>query len=97
MDKDTSPIDLYEAIDRMKKISHEGGSFSFSHRKWNRSTRRGGDLARVANARIRPKASDEEVANASYKLFYVDIDTGIARVCWQPLITEFDGRPTILN
>ena len=59
-------IDLYLAIEEMKRISAEGGTFSLRFRKWNRDTRRGGDMANIAHARIRPKAADERVATASY-------------------------------
>lgn len=96
MDKKT-PIDLYRALDEMKKISAGGGTFSLKFRKYDRQRRKGGDMARVQAARIRPKASDETVAHASYKLFFTDTESGLARVCWQPLIMEFNGRPVILN
>lgn len=97
MDKGAKKIDLYDAIDRMKRISRAGGTFSFSFRKWNRSTRSGGEMVRVNAARLRPKASDEAVAHSSYKLFFVDVETGLARNCWQPLIVEFNGCETVLN
>lgn len=90
-------IDLYEALEKMKNISAAGGSFAFKFRKWNRQTRKGGDIVCISRARVRPKASDEKIDSASYKLFFTDIDTGRALNCWQPLITEFNGRPTILN
>ena len=90
-------IDLYLAIDEMKRISAAGGTFSLRFRKWNRETRRGGDMAHIAHARIRPKASDEKVAHASYKIFFTDIDTGRALNCWQCLVMEFNGQRTVLN
>lgn len=97
MEKKTAKIDLYEAIDQMKKISLAGGTFSLKFRKWNRQTNKGGDMVTVKAARIRPKASDEKIANASYKLFFTDTETGLARNCWQPLIMEFNGMKTILK
>lgn len=89
-------IDLYAALAEMKRVSAAGGTFSLKFRKWDRERRDGGDLANVPHARLRPKASDEAVANASYKLFFTDTDTGLARCCWQPLVVEFNGRPTVL-
>lgn len=97
MDKIDPTIDLYEAVEEMKKISLAGGTFQFKFRKWNRQTNNGGDLVNIQNARIRPKASDEKIANSSYKLYFVDADTGAAMVCWQPLIMEFNGMRTVLN
>ncbi|MBE6305701.1 MAG: hypothetical protein E7082_07305 [Bacteroidales bacterium] len=95
--KERQTIDLFQAIEEMKRISLAGGTFSMKFRKWNRQTRKGGDIVTVNAARVRPKASDEEIAYSSYKLFFTDTETGLARVCWQPLIIEFNGYRTMLN
>lgn len=97
MEKEGGKINLFEAIEQMKRISLAGGTFSMKFRKWNRQTRNGGDMVTVHAARIRPKAKDEKVSNSSYKLFFTDTETGLARNCWQPLIMEFNGRRTVLN
>lgn len=97
MYKETQKIDLYEAIEQMKRISLAGGTFSIKFRKWNSQTRSGGDMVTVRAARVRPKAADEKIANSSYKLFFTDTETGLARNCWQLLIMEFNGRRTVLN
>lgn len=97
MEKTLQKIDLYEAIEQMKRISVAGGTFSMKFRKWNSQTLSGGDLVTVNAARLRPKAADENIANASYKLFFTDTETGLARNCWQMLIMEFNGRRTVLN
>ena len=70
MDKEPQTIDLFQAIEEMKRISLAGGTFSIKFRKWNRQTRNGGDLVRINAARVRPKASDEEISGSSYKLFH---------------------------
>ena len=97
MEKEKGEIDLFEAIEQMKRISLAGGTFSMKFRKWNWQTRNGGDMVTIRAARIRPKAKDEKVSNSSYKLFFTDTETGLARNCWQPLIMEFNGRRTVLN
>ncbi|WP_297606718.1 hypothetical protein [uncultured Alistipes sp.] len=97
MEKEIGKIDLYDAIEQMKRISLDGGTFSMKFRKWNRQTNSGGDMMTVNAARVRPKATDEKVENSSYKLFFTDTETGLARNCWQPLIMEFNGRRTVLN
>lgn len=94
---ETRQIDLYLAIQEMKRISSEGGTFSIRFRKWNREAHRGGDMASIARARLRPKASDEKIAHSSYKLFFTDTETGRALNCWQCLIMEFNGLRTVLN
>ena len=47
-------------------------------------------------ARLRSKASDEKIENASHKLFLVDTETGNALNCWQILVVEFNGQKTVL-
>lgn len=89
-------IDLYAAIEQMKQISNAGDTFSMKFRKHNRKTSEGGDLVTVKAARLRKKTSDEEIQNSSYKLFYVDTETGQAANCWQILIVEFNGMKTIV-
>ncbi|MDE5643269.1 MAG: hypothetical protein K2I56_07220 [Muribaculaceae bacterium] len=90
-------IDLYTAIDRMRELSARGETFQIRFRKWNRTTRRGGDMCHVTHARLRPRASNDVVANSSYKLFLTDTDTGRPLNCWQPLVVEFNGMKTILK
>lgn len=90
-------IELWAAIDRMREISAEGETFSMKFRKWDRQRKRGGDLVTINAARIRPKASDEAVKNASHKLFFSDVETGRALVCWQILIREFNGMKIFIN
>lgn len=97
MERKVGRIDLYKAIEEMKRISDSGGTFSMKFRKWNRSLHKGGDMVVISAARLRPKASDADVENSSYKLFFTDTDTGRALNCWQPLIMEFNGIPTHLN
>lgn len=61
-------INLYVAIEQMKHISVTGGTFSVKFRKWNRQTRNGGDMVILTAARLRRKATDENIENSSYKL-----------------------------
>jgi len=90
-----TPINLYQAVEQMRKLTAQGETFSLKFRKWDRQRRRGGDLAVIPHARLRKKASDEQVAHSSHKLFFTDTDTGRARVCWQCLLIEFNGRKVI--
>lgn len=94
---ETKQIDLYRAIEEMKEISARGGTFSLRFRKWNRDTRKGGDMVTIRAARVRPRTADEKIRHSSYKFFFTDTETGLARNCWQPLIMEFNGRRTVLN
>lgn len=88
---------VYEAVNAMRAISNEGGTFSFKFRKCNRKTGVSGECASVARARLRPRAHDEDVTHAEYKIFFTDVDTGEPKVCWLPLIVSFNGKKVILT
>lgn len=90
-------IELWAAIARMREISAEGKTFSMKFRKWDRQRHHGGELVTINAARVRPKASDESISHASYKLFFTDTETGRALNCWQILIMEFNGMKTFIN
>lgn len=87
-------INIYTAVEKMKEISARGDTFSIAFRKYDRQRRNGGDLVRLKAARLRKKASDEKIENASYKLFLVDTETGRPLNCWQILVVEFNGTKT---
>jgi hypothetical protein len=88
----TGVIQVYDAIREMERISKAGDCFSFSFYKYNRETRSGGDLARIARARLRKKTPDSKIEHSSYKLFFMDMDSGRPLNCWQMLIVEFNGH-----
>lgn len=89
-------IGVYDAIAEMQRISEAGGWFEFSFVKYNRDTRKGGDIARISRARLRKKTPDTVIAHSSYKLFFTDLDSGEPLNCWQMLIIEFNGRKCCL-
>lgn len=89
-------INLYRAVDEMRRISREEGTFSIKFRKYNRQSGRGGDLVRIGQARLRAKPTDLQVKHADHKVFLVDTETGALLVCWQVLIVEFNGRKTVI-
>lgn len=89
--KKNQTINLYTAIEQMKQISSVGDTFSISFRKYDRQRKSGGDSVRLKYARLRPKTSDAEIENSSYKLFITDTETGKSLNCWQILVTEFNG------
>ena len=84
-------IPIFTAVAEMDRLTKAGIPFSFSFYKYNRQSGEGGDMARISRAKLRSKTSDMQRENSSHKLFFVDIDSGLARECWQPLIVEFNG------
>lgn len=86
------PLNIYEAVERMREISAGGGTFALKFRKWDRSRHQGGDVVVLKAARLRRKASDERIAHSSHKVFLTDTATGRAIVCWMCLVVELNGR-----
>ena len=89
-------IPIFTAVAEMDRLTKAGIPFSFSFFKYNRQSHEGGDLARISRAKLRSKTSDAQRENSSHKLSFVDIDSGLARECWQPLIVEFNGMKCTL-
>lgn len=90
-------IDLYEAIRQMRKLTQQGQSFSFTHATYNRDRQSSDGIRIVQKAILRPAAKGDDVANADYKLFYLDQEINQNRVCWQPLLMYFEDKRVILN
>jgi len=90
-------IDLYEAIRQMRKLTQQGQSFSFTHATYNRDRQSSDGIRIVRRAVLRPAAKGDDVSNADFKLFYLDQETNLPRVCWQPLIIYFEDKQVILN
>ena len=89
-------IPIFTAVAEMDRLTKAVIPFSFSFYKYNRQNHEGGDLARISRAKLRSKTSDTQRENSSHKLSFVDIDSGLARECWQPLIVEFNGMKCTL-
>jgi hypothetical protein len=90
-------IDLYEAIKQMRGLTARNKFFSFTHATYNRDNNTGTGMRKVEKALLRPAASEDDVVDADSKLFYRDELLKENRVCWQPLITEFNGVKVKLN
>ena len=80
MEKDIQRINVYTAIEQMKRLSQEGETFSLSFRKYDRQRHSGGDTVRLNHARLRPKASDEEIDELEEASALKDISHMPARV-----------------
>jgi hypothetical protein len=89
-------ISAWEAIDEMRKITADGGSFAFVHGTYNRDTMKTDGIREVKKAKLRPAASNDEVDNADYKLFYIDLYNHENRTAWQVLLMFFNGKKVYL-
>jgi hypothetical protein len=83
---------VYEAIEQMRQISREGGSFSFSFMSYSRDRRKSDGVVRIERGRLRKQSTKETNRFADYMLNFFDCDTLEYGVCWQPLLLEFNNQ-----
>lgn len=85
-------IDLYAAIAEMRKLSANGDCFSFAFMSYNRDSQKSDGMVYVKRALLRPAARADDIVNADFKLFYIDLDhpDNQNRNCWQPVLMYFN-------
>ena len=90
-------ISLWSAIAQMKNHTSNSIPFSFEHYTWDSHRNKASGLRVVEKAILRPAARSDDLDNADHKLFYKDLSIldprHNCRVCWQILITKFNGIP----
>ncbi len=89
-------MNVYEAIEKMRKLSAAGESFSFTFMSYNNSDGVSNGVVNVRHGRLRARESVHYNKNAEMMESYVDLDTGEYRQFWQPLLMTFEGEKTIL-
>ena len=89
-------MNVYEAIEKMRKLSAAGESFSFTFMSYNSSTGKSDGVVEVRHGMLRTRQSADYNKNAEYMESYIDLDTGEYRQFWQPLLMTFEGEKTIL-
>lgn len=89
-------MNVYEAIEKMRKLSAAGESFSFTFMSYNSSAGKSDGVVEVRHGMLRARQSTDYNKNAEYMESYIDLDTGEYRQFWQPLLMTFEGEKTIL-
>lgn len=83
---------LYNAINEMRRISREGGSFSFSFMSYNSSKNTTEGVVLVPNARLLKRENEKYNRNAEIMERYLNLDTMEARRFWHPLLMTFNNE-----
>ena len=83
---------VYEAIDRMREISHDGGEFSFSFMSFSETTGKSEGIVDVSRARLRARPTIQQNKNAEIMEAFTNLDNGEARQFYQPLLMLFNGQ-----
>ena len=83
---------LYDAINEMRRLSREGGPFSFSFMSYNSSRGTSEGVVYVRAARTMSREALEFNRNAEQQERYMDLDTMQPRRFWHPLLMTFNGE-----
>ena len=89
-------MNVYEAIEKMRKLSAAGESFSFTFMSYNSSAGKSDGVVEVRHGMLRARQSADYNKIAEYMESYFYLDTGEYRQFWQPLLMTFEGEKTIL-
>jgi len=90
-------MDIYEAIQRGRKLSAEGKSFSFSFMSYNSQAGTSEGVIEVRNGRFLSREDKRHHRDAEIVERYINLDTMETRHFYQPLLMTFEGEKVILQ
>lgn len=90
-------MNVFSAIDRMRQLSSEGKSFSFSFMSYSYERRKSDGVVHVEHARLRKQSRKENNRFSDYMLNFINLDTMEYGTCWQPLLLDFNDIELELN
>lgn len=90
-------MDVYAAIEEMRRLSARRESFSFSFMSYSIARRRSEGVVTVRRARLNKQSRRERNQYSNYMLQYTDLDTGETASCWQPLLLTFNDTELELH
>lgn len=85
-------MDVFKAIDKMRRLSEEGQSFSFSFMSYSYDRKKSEGIVQVRHARLRKQSRKEHNRFSNYMLNYINLDTLENGSCWQPLLLTFNNE-----
>lgn len=88
---------VYDAINKMRELTKNGESFSFSFMSYSIEKRRSEGIIHVPHARLAKQSRKSQNQYADYMINFIDLDLMKDRHCWQPLIIEFNDQPLTLS
>jgi hypothetical protein len=90
-------MQLFDALQSMRKLSDQGASFSFTFMSYSRSRQRSHGIIEVRHARLKPRAREASYEHSDIIEEYIDLDTGEARRFYQPTLMFFNGKKITLS
>lgn len=90
-------MDVYAAIDEMRRLSARRESFSFSYMSYSIARRKSEGVVTVRRARLCKQSRRDRNQYSDYMLDYIDLETGERRTCWQPLLLTLNDTELELH
>lgn len=84
-------MNIFEAIEEMRRRTEMRESFSFLFMSYSYERRKSEGVVRIEHARLRGQSRKEYNRFSDYMLNFINLDTMEYGMCWQPLLLEFDG------
>lgn len=83
---------IYEAIKEMHELTRAGKTFSFNFMSYSYDKDKSHGPVTVLHAQLLPSNRKERNRFSDYMLRFRDMDTYEEKMCWQPLLLEFNGQ-----
>jgi hypothetical protein len=84
-------MDIYAAIDQMRKLSERGKPFSVQFMSYSADRGKSSGIVVVERCVLRKQSTEAQNKYADIMLNYFDIDTKEYGQMYQPLLMEFNG------
>lgn len=90
-------IDLWAAIKQMRDMSKIGKPFSIEFMGCQYTKRQSSGRHKIERCLLRSTTHQQHNRYNDFMLNLLDVETGKARQCWQPLILFFNDQKVVIN
>lgn len=90
-------MDLYDAIDEMRRLSKRNIPFGFTFMSCNQTSGTSEGVIEVRHARLLSREDSHHHKDAEMVERYLNLDTMETRHFYQPLLMTFNGEKTTLQ
>ena len=90
-------MDVYAAINEMRRLSARRESFNFSYMSYSIARRKSEGVVTVRRARLCKQSRRDRNQYSDYMLDYIDLETGERHTCWQPLLLTLNDTELELH
>jgi len=92
-----STIELWDAIRQMREMSKVGKPFSIEFMGCNYTRSQSTGRHKIECCLLRSATKKEHNQYNDFMLNLLDVESGRARQCWQPLLMFFNNQKIVIN